>query len=78
MAILRMKEIRAMSSEKLNAKLSELRVELMKLKTMVKAGGRVENPGRIRAIKKTLARILTVMNEEKSVRHSAKRRRLKE
>lgn len=63
MPILRLKDIRAMSSEDRRKKLTELRTELMRLKTMIKAGGAVENPGRIRELRKTVARILTIENE---------------
>jgi large subunit ribosomal protein L29 len=54
-----------MSSEERNKKLRELRNELVQLKTMVKAGGMVENSSRIREIRKAIAQILTVENEEK-------------
>ncbi|MEM1607384.1 MAG: 50S ribosomal protein L29 [Candidatus Bathyarchaeia archaeon] len=64
MAILRVKEIRRMSREERMRRLSELRAELAKLRTMVKAGGAVEKPARIREIRRTIARILTVNNEE--------------
>lgn len=64
MAILKMEEIRKMSAEDKKEKLQELRTELTKLQTMIKAGGAIENPGRTNVLKKTIARILTVMNEE--------------
>ncbi len=64
MPILRLKDIRAMSSEDRTKRLTELRTELMRLRTMIKAGGAVENPGRIRELRKTIARILTVENEK--------------
>jgi large subunit ribosomal protein L29 len=64
MPILRMDEIRDMDDEERQDRLQELRTELIKIKTMIKAGGSVENPGRAKALKKTIARILTVMNEE--------------
>ncbi|NIW11873.1 MAG: 50S ribosomal protein L29, partial [Gammaproteobacteria bacterium] len=64
MPILRLKDIRAMSSEDRRKRLTELRTELMRLKTMIKAGGAVENPGRIRELRKTIARILTIENEQ--------------
>lgn len=64
MAILRMKEIRNMSREEREKKLAELRSELARLRTMVKAGGAVEKPARIREIRRTIARILTANNEE--------------
>ncbi len=64
MPIARMDEIRDMSGEERERRLSELRTELVRMRTMVKAGGAVENPSRIRDIRRTIARILTVMNEE--------------
>jgi large subunit ribosomal protein L29 len=64
MPIARMDEIRDMSGEERERRLSELRTELVRVRTMAKAGGAVENPSRIRDIRRTIARILTVMNEE--------------
>jgi len=64
MPVTRMAELREMSNEERQEKLQELRTELTKLQTMIKAGGAVENPGRTHVIKKTIARILTVINEE--------------
>ncbi len=64
MPILRMSEIREMSPEEREERLQELRTELSKIKTMIHAGGSVENPGRVRALRKAVARILTVNNEE--------------
>ncbi len=65
MPILRLKEIRAMSAEDRGKKISELRAELARLKTMVRAGGAVENPARIRELRKAIAKILTIENEDK-------------
>jgi len=67
--ILRMKDIRAMSPQDKRKRLDELRTELVRLKTMIKAGGSIENPARVRELRKTIARILTAENEE---RHSRK------
>ena len=64
MPIIRMKDIRTMSSEDRKKRIIELRTELVRLKTMVKAGGSLDNPSRIRELRKTIARILTVENEE--------------
>jgi len=64
MPIMRMEEIREMSNEDKEKRLQELRTELTKLQTMIKAGGAIENPGRTKVLKKTIARILTVINEE--------------
>jgi large subunit ribosomal protein L29 len=65
MPILRVKEIRDMPPEERMKKLGELRTELLRLKTMINAGGTVEDPARIRELRKTIARILTIENEKK-------------
>lgn len=65
MPILRLKDIRGMSNEDREKNLVELRAELMRLKTMVEAGGAVENFARIREIRRTMARILTIENEKR-------------
>jgi len=65
MPIMRLKEIRGMSSEERTKKLSELKTELSRLKTMISAGGAVENAARIRELRKTIARILTIESEQK-------------
>jgi large subunit ribosomal protein L29 len=59
-----MKEIRGMTSEQRQQKLEELRTELSKMRTLINAGGSVENPGRVRALRKSIAQLKTVMNEE--------------
>jgi large subunit ribosomal protein L29 len=65
MAIMRIKEIADMTSADRAKKLVDLRAELSRLKTMVHAGGAVDNPTRIRELRKTIAQILTVENEYK-------------
>ncbi len=65
MPLLRVKEIREMPPEKRAEKLMELRAELLRLKTMIKAGGSVENPARIKQLRRAIARILTVEGEQK-------------
>ena len=65
MPIVRLNEINGMSSEERTKKLFELRAELSRLRTMISAGGAVENPARIRELRKTIAQILTIENENK-------------
>ena len=65
MAILRLKDIREMSSDERKGKENEFRTELARLKTMVEAGGSLDNPAQIRELRKTIARILTIEAEEK-------------
>jgi ribosomal protein L29 len=65
MAIMRLQEIINMSSEERTKKLSELRTELARMRTMIRAGGAVENSTRVRQLRKTIAQILTIENEVK-------------
>ena len=45
-------------------KLTELRDELMHERGVAAMGGAPPNPGKIRALRKNIARILTIMREE--------------
>lgn len=78
MPILRVKEIRGMSTEDRQKRLAELQTELMRLKTMIKAGGSIENPARVRQLRKTIARILTIESEPKPVKKEEKKKQKKE
>ncbi len=62
---MRVKEINALSAEDSANKLADLRIELARFRTMVNAGGAVENPTRIRELRRTIAQILTIQNEKK-------------
>jgi len=63
--LMRVKEIRDMSSEERMKRLGEFRTELLRLRTMVNAGGTIENPARIRELRKAIAQVLTIENEQK-------------
>jgi large subunit ribosomal protein L29 len=65
MPIMRLKEIVDMSSEDRAKKLSELRTEMARMRTMIRAGGAVENPARISQLRRTIAQLLTIENENK-------------
>lgn len=54
--------IRALSADELKQKELDLRKELFNLRFRL-ATGEVENPMRIRGIRRDIARVLTVMNE---------------
>ena len=64
MALLKMEEIRNMTPDERERKLDELRTELAKQRAAMMSGAGMENPGVIRGIRKNIARILTVNNEE--------------
>lgn len=59
------KEIRAMDTTDLKKRLSELRLDLMKEIGNVKRGRAIKNPGRIKVLRKDIARILTIKREVK-------------
>lgn len=63
MPLMKTEEIRDMNYSEMEEKLEELRDELLHEKGQAAMGGAPESPGRIKAIKKNIARILTVMNE---------------
>jgi large subunit ribosomal protein L29 len=65
MAIVRAKEIRGMSDDQVEKQLKDLRNELLKERAITATGGAPENPGRIRELRHTIARILTIQKEEK-------------
>ena len=78
MPVLRIKEIRDLSSAERMEKLDEFRTELLRMKTMVGAGGTVENPARIKALRKAVAKILTVEHEDRhGIRKAETRKRKK-
>ena len=56
------KEIRELSAEELNQKLASLKEELFGLRFQL-ATGQLENPMRIKDVKKTIARIKTIQRE---------------
>ena len=58
-------EIRKLSPEELDAKLLELKDELFNLRFQ-QAINQLDNPMRIRELRKSIARILTVLKERES------------
>jgi large subunit ribosomal protein L29 len=56
------KEIRELSTLELEGKLSELKEELFNLRFQL-ATGQLENPMRIREVKRTYARVKTILTE---------------
>ena len=59
------KEIRDLSSEELEKEVTSLKEELYGLR-FAQATGSLENPARIRDVKKTIARIKTVLTEREN------------
>jgi len=56
------KELRELSTEELEQKLAELKEELFNLRFQL-ATGQLENPMRVRAVRKDIARVKTLITE---------------
>ena len=59
---MKVNEIREMSADERNQKLTSLKEELFNLRFQL-ATGQLENPMRIKEVKKTIARIKTIQRE---------------
>jgi len=64
MPLLKAKEIRNMRKEERIEKLKQMADELMHERGLSAMGGAPKDPGRIRALRKQIARLLTVEREE--------------
>ncbi len=67
MALLRIREIKEMAPEERRSKLKGLQDELMYERGVAAMGGAPPSPGKIRALRKNISRILTVLSEEGKV-----------
>ena len=63
---MKVKEIRELSTEDINAKLKETKQELFNLRFQ-QATGNLEKPSRIRELRHTVARLKTVLKESETV-----------
>ena len=59
------KDLLKISEKELAAKAMEMKQELAREKAVIASGVRSEKPGRIRKIKRDIARILTALSEKK-------------
>lgn len=66
MAIFRATEVVQLSDVELSEQLAKLQLELLQDLGKVSAGGATENPGRIRELRRTIARIKTEQNRRRS------------
>jgi large subunit ribosomal protein L29 len=65
MAIIKSSKIRESTDAELQAKLFEFQKELNSERGMVATGGRTSNPGKIRELRRSVARVITIMHERK-------------
>ena len=61
--MLKSKEIRAMKADERNNALTEAQKELMHERGVAAMGGAMRNPGKIRALRRQIARILTIQKQ---------------
>lgn len=73
MAIIKKKDLKAMAPAALVAKLNEVRRELNTERGLIKSGGRSSNPGKIKELRKTAARILTYHSQKMTLMPVAKK-----
>lgn len=64
MAILYPEEIRDMTPAEREVELDELETELLNMRAQQATGAQLENPGRLRELRRTIARIKTIQHEE--------------
>jgi len=67
MAILRIKEIRDMDDSTLKSKLEEIKKEFVKLNTNSRVSGKNINTGHIKELRRTIARVQTVLRERGAI-----------
>jgi large subunit ribosomal protein L29 len=65
MAILGSEEVRKMNSDERQDELDKLVMELIRERAVTSAGGAPESPGKIKEIRRTIARIKTIQTESK-------------
>ena len=69
------KELRNMNEDELSKQLKELKLELIKANSQVASGSAPKNVGQIRQTRKTIARILTILNEKKMNKNKEERKK---
>lgn len=65
MAIIKSKDVRGMKPDERTKRLGEFRLELSKLKGSSAVGASIKGPGKVKELRKAIARILTINKEEK-------------
>lgn len=66
MAILRYDEIEGMSEGELRERMNDLKKEIVEEKGQIEIGGFAEDPGRIKEMRRTIARIKTELNQRET------------
>lgn len=61
---MKVKELKLISESDLNSKILELKKELMKINSQIAIGTVPKSSGKIKEIKRTIAKILSIKNQE--------------
>ena len=61
---MKVKELKAMNDPDLENKISELKKELMKVNSQIAIGTVPKSPGKVREMKRTIAKILTIKKQK--------------
>jgi large subunit ribosomal protein L29 len=69
---MRINQLRKLKPEDQQKRLKELKLELLKERGNIQMGGNVKNPGRIKTIRRDIARLLTIQHESKKVDENKK------
>jgi large subunit ribosomal protein L29 len=64
MAVLKAKDARKLGKDELGKRVQELRLEVAKEKANIAIGAPVSSPGRMRDMKRSIARALTIKKEK--------------
>ncbi|MBL7160376.1 MAG: 50S ribosomal protein L29 [Candidatus Aenigmarchaeota archaeon] len=64
MSILRTKDMRKLGEKEIEKRLAELKLEMAKERANISIGATTASPGKIREIRKTIARINTIKKEK--------------
>ena len=64
MATIKAKELRELPIEELEAKISSMKNDLSKEKAQISSGTKAENPGKIKKIRREIAKTFTIINEK--------------
>lgn len=66
MAQLKKSELKNMNETQIKQKLTDLKKELIKMNAQKSAGTTPENPGLVKAVKRNIARINTILNQKQT------------
>ncbi|MEM2237027.1 MAG: 50S ribosomal protein L29 [Candidatus Caldarchaeum sp.] len=64
-----LKELRELADEELREKIEELKSELRKVRTEIGTGGGVQNPARVKLLRRSIARAYTILREREMAKN---------